>query len=385
MKASFRLGRIAGIDIGVHWSVAFIVALVAWSLGAAVLPEAAPGYAAWAYWTAALVTGIAFGAAILAHELGHALVAGHEGVTVDSIVLWLFGGFAQLGTKTKTARSELRIALAGPLTSIAIGVGALILAFMLSSLVDGDLAPVTLLWFGASNILIAAFNLLPGVPLDGGRVLTAIMWRRGGDEHRARARAAAAGRVVGSVLIGLGLLELVYIDVSGLWLAAIGWLILSMAHAESVQNTMDDLLGDVCVGEVMTSPVVSVPVDLTVAEFLNGPWMAERVSTFPLVDRTGRPTGIVTTRAVVGSDRTVWASTPLASLATATSELTVADPGDLLIDVLREKGDTRARVLVTHDARLVGIVSPTDVARALERRSLQRSLRRPPTSVSART
>jgi Zn-dependent protease/CBS domain-containing protein len=378
MKASFRLGRIAGIDIGVHWSVAFIVTLVASSLGATVLPEAAPGYDAWAYSTTAIIMAIAFGAAILAHELGHALVAGHEGVAVDSIVLWLFGGLAQLGTKTETARSELRIALAGPLTSIAIGAGSLILAFVVSNLVNGDLVPVALLWFSASNILIAVFNLLPGVPLDGGRVLTAIMWRHGGDEHRARARAAAAGRVLGGVLIGLGLLELVYIDVSGVWLAVIGWLIMSMARAESVQNTTDDLLEGVSVGEVMTSPVVTVPSDLTVAEFVEGPWMAARVSTFPLVDRAGRPTGIVTTRAVAGNDRTSWATTSLASLAIPIGEFTVADPGDLLIDVLRERGDPRARVLVTHDARLIGIVSPTDVAWALERRSLRRAPKRTP-------
>jgi Zn-dependent protease/predicted transcriptional regulator len=379
MKASFRLGRIAGIEVGVHWTVAFIVAIVAWSLSGTVLPETAPGYSTWAYWLAGIVAGICFGLAILAHELAHALVAERDGVAVESIVLWLFGGLAQLRTKTRTAQSELRIALAGPLTSVAIGITTLILAFAVSAVGDVDLVFDTLVWFGASNILIAAFNLLPGVPLDGGRVLTAILWRRSGDEHRARARASAAGRVLGAVVIGLGLLETAYVGLSGVWLVLIGWLILSMAQAESIQNEMGDLLEGVKVEDVMTSAVVSVPSDLTVAEFVNGAWMRAHVSTFPLVDSAGRPTGIVTTRAVIGTDRTKWASTELASLATPVSELALAHPGDLLVDVLSDKADTRTRVLVVHDDRLVGIVSPTDVAWALERRSLQR----PPSTVAS--
>ena len=153
-------------------------------------------------------------------------------------------------------------------------------------------------------------------------------------------------------------------------------LITSAGGGTSLRNMLAG--GGVPYGEVNPGVVVSAILAgadlkiisdnvLTVAEFVEGPWMAARVSTFPLVDRAGRPTGIVTTRAVAGNDRTSWATTSLASLAIPIGEFTVADPGDLLIDVLRERGDPRARVLVTHDARLIGIVSPTDVAWALER------------------
>ena len=382
MQPSFRLGRIAGIEVGVHWTVLFIVAIVGWSLSAGVLPASAEGYATWKYWLAGIAGAVAFGLSILAHALSHSVVATREGVPVDSIVLWLFGGVAKLRTQATSARTELRIALAGPLMSLLIGVVALTCALVAALVGLPDLVSATLAWFGGTNVLLMIFNLLPGAPLDGGRVLTAMVWRVTGDPHRARAFASSAGRVVGQVLIALGLLQFAFFGGAGLWTALVGWLIISMARMEMAQNDIDALLNGVTVAQVMTANPVTVPAGISVEDFVRGPWLDARVSTFPIVDLAGRPMGLIRVNDLSRVPRDEWATTPVLAAGTRIDDLTRAHPGDHLVDVLRATSDDRARILVVSDGRLVGIVSPLDIARALERLSLVKG-RRVPSAVGS--
>jgi Zn-dependent protease/predicted transcriptional regulator len=373
MKPSFRLRRIAGVDVGVHWSVLFIVAIVTWSLGAQLLPDTAPGYAGWEYWIAASIAALAFAGSILAHELSHAVVANRDGVPVESIVLWLFGGVAKLRSHARTARSELRIALAGPAMSLLIGAVSLGLAAASYAAGVSDLVTASLSWLGGINVVLAVFNLLPGAPLDGGRVLTALLWKRTGDERRARLRSANAGRILGQTLIGLGIVQFAFVGAGGLWTALIGWLIVSMARMEMVESDLERVFAGVRVRDVMTTDVVTLRGRMTVDEFVNGPWMRRHVSTVPVVDTDGRPLGIVSLKLVGGLAPDRWSSTQLSAIAVPISDLVIADPGDALIEVLSSKTDANARVLVMSGDRLVGIVSPTDVANAFERLSLVRS------------
>jgi Zn-dependent protease len=372
MKPSFRLGRIAGVDVGVHWSVLFIVAIVTWSLGAQLLPDTAPGYAGWEYWTAASIAALAFAGSILAHELSHAVVANRDGVPVDSIVLWLFGGVAKLQSHARTARSELRIALAGPAMSLLIGAVSIGLAATAYVAGVSDLTTATLSWLGGINVVLALFNLLPGAPLDGGRVLTAVLWKRTGDEQRARRSSANAGRILGQILIGLGIVQFAFVGGAGLWTALIGWLIVSMARMELAGSDLEQVFAGVRVRDVMTTDLVTLRGQMTVDEFVNGPWMRRHVSSFPVVDTDGRPLGIATLKLVGGLAPDEWRSTPVSAIAVPIDDLVIANPDDVLIKVLESKPDPNARVLVIRGDRLVGIVSPTDVARAFERLSLVR-------------
>ena len=372
MKPSFRLGRIAGIEVGVHWSVLFIVAIVTWSLGAQLLPDTAPGYAGWAYWIAASIAAVAFAGSILAHELSHAVVANRDGVPVDSIVLWLFGGVAKLRSHARTARSELRIALAGPAMSLLIGAASIGLAATAHAAGVSDLTTATLSWLGGINVVLALFNLLPGAPLDGGRVLTAVLWKRTGDEQRARHGSANAGRILGQILIGFGIVQFAFVGGAGLWTALIGWLIVSMARMELAGSDLEQVFAGVRVRDVMTTDLVTLRGQMTVDEFVNGPWMRRHVSSFPVVDTDGRPLGIVTLKLVGGLAPDEWRSTPVSAIAVPIDDLVIANPDDVLINVLESKPDPNARVLVISGDRLVGIVSPTDVARAFERLSLVR-------------
>ncbi|MGD9997357.1 MAG: site-2 protease family protein [Ilumatobacteraceae bacterium] len=372
MRASFRLGRIGGVDVGVHWSVLLIVALLSWSLGARLLPDTAPGYPTWQYWIAAVVTAVAFAGSILAHELSHAVVANRDGVPVESIVLWLFGGLAKLQSHARSARSELRIAVAGPAMSLLIGIASLVAAAALHVAGALDLLGAALSWLGGINVLLALFNMLPGAPLDGGRVLAAVLWYRWGDQQRARRSAAAAGRILGQVLVALGVVEFAFVGVAGLWTALVGWLIVSMARMEMNESDLRQAFADIRVRDVMTTEPVVLDARLTVEEFVHRSWPGHHVSSFPVVDEDGRLLGVVTPKHVGSIPPDRWHATPITTVATPIDQLVTAGPDDPLLDVLATKRDVNARVLVLSGGRLVGIVSPSDVASAFERLSLVR-------------
>jgi CBS domain-containing protein len=198
------------------------------------------------------------------------------------------------------------------------------------------------------------------------------LWWRSGDEQLARRRSANAGRILGQVLIGLGILQFAFVDPTGLWTALVGWLIMSMARMEMMHSEMHDVFAGVRVADVMTTNLEVVRGDLTVGEFMAGPWPLRRVSSFPIVDAAERPVGLVTLKRISVLAPNLWWTTPLLAIAVPPSDLVTAQPEDPLIDVLDAKPDPNARVLVTSGDRLVGIVSPIDVARAFERMSPRR-------------
>lgn len=374
MDETFRLGRIRGITIGVNWTVIVIVWLLMWSLASVTLPEAAPGYADGVYWAAGLGGALGLLASILAHELSHAIVARRHGVTVEGITLWMFGGVARLGSQASDARSELRIALAGPAMSIAIG-SASSIAALISHLASGpDLLTAALGWLGLLNVVLAVFNLLPGAPLDGGRVLAAILWQRSGDERGSRRRAARAGSVVGQVLIALGILEvLAGAGIGGIWMALIGWFLTNAAHAEEAQVDMLAAFEGVRVADVMTTDVRTFNPERTVADFVRYDAMTVHGSSFPLVDRGGSIGGLVTLRRLRQLPPDEWATTTLGDVAVPVDRLAVARPDDAVIDVLMRSGSADGRMIVIDDGRLVGIITPSDITSALERLLLARS------------
>ena len=253
MKQTMPLGRVAGIRIGAHWSVLVMVVLIGWLLGAQVLPGLAPHEPAAAYWAVAVPGAVAFIAALLAHELAHSLVARRHGVPVTSITLWALGGVSELGGEPPTARADLLIAAAGPATSLAAGLVFGGIAAVVRAGGGPVIAVAALGWLALMNVFLAVFNLLPGAPLDGGRILRAALWMRHGDRARAAQSAAAAGRVLGAVLIAAGAAELLlWGDAGGLWLAVIGMFVMSAATAEATAGTATAALAGLRVSDVMT-------------------------------------------------------------------------------------------------------------------------------------
>jgi Zn-dependent protease len=232
---SVRLGRIAEVEVGLHWSVLVIGGLLAAALARGRLPAHAPGYSSIEYVAAAVVAAFVFLGCVLAHELSHAVVARREGIGVEGITLWLLGGVTRMTSEAATPRAEIAISAAGPLSNLVLGVVMVGPALALGAVAVSPLLVAVLGWLGVVNIVIAVFNSLPGAPLDGGRLLYAFVWSRHDDRLRATRAATRAGSALGVLLVVRGLVEIARGTAveRGIWLAFLGWFLCTAARAEA--------------------------------------------------------------------------------------------------------------------------------------------------------
>jgi Zn-dependent protease len=362
VRATFTLGRISGVRIGVHWSVLLIFGIIAFGLAQGRLPQVYPGHSPVEYWVAGLGAAVVFFASLLAHELAHAVVARRNGVVVDDIVLWLLGGVARLKSEASSPAAELRTAGVGPLVSLVLGGLFVLGAWLLAMVSAPELLVEVVAWLGGINLLLAVFNSLPAAPLDGGRLLRAFLWWRTGDRLRATAGATTAGRVLGWLLIGLGLVAFMRGGgLGGLWLALIGWFLIAAATAEGRQAQLRGVLAGVPVRDAMTRDPLTVPAALTVADLLADPLYRYRHSAFPVTGADGAPVGLVTLDGArqVPPENSGAVTVPL-------SRTTVAGTDDSLADLLpRMEPGAEHRVLVMDKGRLVGILSLSDISRTV--------------------
>ncbi len=282
MNATFSLGRIFGISVGINWSWLIVFALMLWSLADAVFPSQNPGLSDGTYFGMALVAAALFFISLLLHELGHAIQARREGMEIDGIVLWLFGGVASFKGAFPSAGAEFRIAIAGPLVTLVLGVFfvGVAVATSVSQAVDGVAA-----WLGYINILLLLFNLLPALPLDGGRVLRSALWAARDDFRWATSVAANIGRGFGFLMIAGGLfLFVVEGAFSGAWLAFLGWFLLGAASAEARYVVTRDALRGLRVGDLMVTQPVTADADDTLGQFMDETAGRSRFTTYPVVD-----------------------------------------------------------------------------------------------------
>jgi Zn-dependent protease len=257
MEARVKLGRIWGIPIGLHPSWFLIFGLVTWSLALGFFPQEYPDLPTAAYWLLGIVTSLLFFGSVLVHELGHALLALRNRIPVRSITLFIFGGVAQIEQEPSSPGAEFRVAVAGPLASLG-----LFFIFGGLWLVDQGVSVLAApsIWLARINFMLAAFNMIPGFPLDGGRVLRALLWRFTGSFHRATRVAASAGQLVALGFIGLGVFSIfggaLY---NGVWLAFIGWFLQNAAASSQASSNMQESLRGITVGQVMSRNCSKVP------------------------------------------------------------------------------------------------------------------------------
>ncbi len=363
MASSIRLGKLFGIEIGINWSLVFVFALIAWTVATEVLPIDVPGQGALAYWVAGVVGSIAFYACLLAHELAHALVARRYGVKVGGITLWLFGGVARLDGEPPSAGTEGLIAGVGPLTSLAVA----LIAFLLSFLPIPGLVADLFAWLAVVNVALAVFNLIPAFPLDGGRLLSSFFWWRSGSRQRGVHSAVRIGRVFAYLMIAFGVFELFTGAVlNGIWIAFVGWFLLSAGSSEDTGAAVRGILRSVPVSAAMSSPVVTVPDWLTVDQFLESIAPQHAFTTYPIHDPSGKLTGIVRLGDLVRIPATTRAQERLRDRARPIAEVPRTQPDEDLGGLIQRVGARLdLRVLVFDKGQLVGIVSPVDVARLL--------------------
>lgn len=363
MSPSVRLGRLFGIEIGFNWSLIFIFVLIAWTVATQFLPMAAPGHGTPTYWLTAIAAAILFYVSLLAHELSHALVARRNGVKVAGITLWLFGGVSRLEGEPSSAPAEALIAGVGPLTSFAVAAVSLGIAYVTTD----DLIGAVFSWLMFTNLGLAVFNLVPAFPLDGGRLLSSVLWWRSGSRRRGVHNAVRVGRVFAYLMIAAGVpLSLSGQVFSGVWLAILGWFLLSAGAQEEAGSTVRTLLQSIPVSAAMTSPVVTLPDWVTVEQFLESVAPNHSFTTYPIHDPSGKLTGVVRLADLVRIPSQERGQKHLIDVARPISGVPVTDPHEELITLIQRLGTgLDQRVLVFDNGQLVGILSPADVARLI--------------------
>ncbi|MFF2806645.1 site-2 protease family protein [Streptomyces sp. NPDC058000] len=370
MNGSVRIGQVVGVPLRMHWSVPLLVALFAYGLGRQTLPVIAPGRSAIVYALAGVVGAALLTGSLLLHETAHAAIARRKQISVEDVTLWALGGMTRMG-RPQTAAAAFAVAVSGPLTSLLIGGVALGAGFGLNALSLWAVPSIVLVWLGWANVFLGVFNLLPAVPLDGGRVVQALLWWRTGDRDRADLVASRGGQVIGGLLVAVGWISVLRGVPSGLWLGFIGLFISVVAGAERRRATLQTALRGVRAADAMSSPVVTGADWLTVQRFIDEVAVHTGHSAVPLLDFEGRPSGIVHLRRLVAIPVAQRAELRIRDVATPLSQCAVAAPDDLLTEALEKPSlRTGMRILVVDGGHLVGIITAKDVSRLMQRHTL---------------
>ncbi len=362
---SIDLLRIAGVQIEIDYSWLVIFFLVLWSLSAGYFPQNYPGQRTFDYWIVGLVATLFFFASILLHELSHAAMANWLGENVDRITFFIFGGAARLSSEPKSANSEIKIAGVGPLTSLALA----LIFWLISNAID---LPASL-WTGVFrylafiNLALALFNLLPGFPLDGGRLLRAVLWKRWGDLQRATARAAQWGGGIGWGLIGLGSMEIFGgALVGGLWLIFIG-LFLRGAAASGYQETIiEGALEHVRVRDIMTREPVTLSPEVSVGEAIEQYFLRFGYGGFP-VAAGGRVLGVLSLSHVGRCQPQERAHKKVRDIMLPIGPGLEIAPGASALGAMHQMNEADSgRLVVIDGGKMVGFITRTGVARIVQ-------------------
>jgi Zn-dependent protease/CBS domain-containing protein len=366
---SLTLGRIAGIRVGVNWSWIVVFALIVWTLSQSIFPRMNEGLSDATYLGMAIAAALLFFVSLLMHEYGHALVARREGMEIEGITLWLFGGVARFKGMFPSAGAEFRIAIAGPVVSLALGCLFELFAWLARA---PEALDAVAAWLGYINLTLLVFNLLPALPLDGGRVLRSALWAARNDFAWATRIAAWVGRAFGYLFIAVGLGFLFFQGAfSGAWLAFIGWFLLQAAGAEDRYMLARQALAGLQVRDLMVRDPVTARPDMTLGAFMDELVSQRRYTSYPVVE-DGRAVGLLPFRCVAEVPRREWDTRLVRDCMLPRDRVPVVEETDDLIDAAAELASSDVnRALVLDGDSLAGLLSVTDVARALQIRRLR--------------
>jgi Zn-dependent protease/predicted transcriptional regulator len=372
MRSSIRLGRFFGIEVGLHYSWFLIAFLITMSLSA----QFQASNASWGgpvIWAVSIVTAILFFVALLAHEMSHALVARARGLTTRAITLFALGGLAQIEKEPEDAKTEFLVGIVGPISSAVIGVVCLGIARgagWREGAQPGTPVAAMFLWLGYINLTLAAFNMIPGFPLDGGRILRSIIWWSTGSGDRATQLAARIGQMVALLFIALGIFRFFGgAGFGGLWIAFIGWFLLQAAGASYTTVTVMKGLEGVSVGDVMTRDCASVDGNLNVQNFVEEHLLHSGRRCF-VVEQNGEMVGLVTPQEIRSLERARWPYTTLNDVMRPLDQVHTVTPATPVSEALATMGrDDVNQLPVMSNNRLEGIVSRAHVLQALQTRA----------------
>jgi Zn-dependent protease/CBS domain-containing protein len=367
MTANIQLGRILGIPIGLHVSWFLIFGLVTWSLATGFFPDEYPDLGTGTYWVLGAVTSILFFGSVLVHELAHSVVALRHGIPVRSISLFIFGGVAQIGDEPKTAGAEFRIAIAGPASSLALGVFFGVL-YLIDQPIPYLAAPS--LWLMRINFTLAIFNLIPGFPLDGGRVLRAAVWSLTRDYFRGTQVAAFAGQVIAFGFIGVGLLVVLTGNFfNGVWLVFIGWFLQNAAASSYAQSNLQYSLRGVRVAQVMSRECAQVPADMSIHDLVEERVLGAGQRCF-LVAENGRLRGMLSLRDFSQVPRSEWVRVRTEQAMVPLERVAQVQPDTELMTALKIMDDAQVnQVPVMQGDQIEGVLSREQILRYVRTRA----------------
>jgi Zn-dependent protease/CBS domain-containing protein len=369
MGSGWKVGRLAGIDISIHPSWLVIAFLITYSLAGSQFPRQFRGWTEGQYWIVAGATAALFFGSVLAHELSHAILARRFGLKVEGITLFIFGGVTSIDMDSRTPREEALIAAAGPATSLLIGAALVAIDLF----VDQPQLGALIGWLGFVNIALGIFNLIPGFPMDGGRVLRALIWKLRGDRLTATRNAAVVGRLLAYALVGLGVFIALQPGgiVSGLWLAVIGWFLSNAAETTLMQAGVERSLNGVRVRDAMDPNPPAVSPNETVAELVNERMLGGEDRSYLVRHEDGGLAGIVTLKDVSRLARDDWPFARVTDIMTRFADLVTISPDAPMADALHL---IQARVVaqlpvVEPDSRVpLGIVTRRGILKLINAR-----------------
>jgi Zn-dependent protease/CBS domain-containing protein len=373
MKGHLTIGKILGVPIALHFTWVLIAVLIAASLALRFQAEH-PAWSVAIVWTTAIVTGLLFFAGLILHELAHAAAAKASGITTRSITLFAFGGLAHMPQEPPSPKAEFWMAIAGPLASLALGflcLGAALATGWVPAAVPPTPIMALLVWLGSINIVLAIFNLFPGYPLDGGRVLRAVAWATTGNRDRATKIAAAVGQGVAFLLIAYGLMAFFSGGAFGaLWVSLIGWFLLTAAQHASAEVDVRSTLSNLRVADVMSADCRPIDPRTTVLEFVEDYVLRTGRRCF-VVQQDGTPAGLVTLHEIRTVERARWPTVfireimrPIQQVRTVRADAPVSQA----LEVMTAE-DIAQLPVVTNGGGVAGTVSRTDVLRLLQTRA----------------
>ncbi|HEY78182.1 MAG TPA: CBS domain-containing protein [Dehalococcoidia bacterium] len=374
MNNAFTLGRLFGIQVRLHFTWFIIFVLVTASL-------VDPDWLRLSSWVVGIATSLLFFASVLAHELAHSLVGRQYGVTIKSITLFVFGGMAHMAGEAKSSGAEFKMALAGPVCSLAIGAFFGLVWFLTVGVLP--LVAAMTGWLALINVALAVFNMIPGFPLDGGRVFRAIVWRTTGNYGRSTRIATMVGRVIAYIFIfgGLSIALISFFSrifnlsffegmlFNGIWIAFIGWFLENAASASYRQEQWREAMQRFTVAEVMTTDYLVVPPDMTVAQLVQQYIVPSGRRFFILADE-GRLHGMVTLPNIKSLPQQKWATTPVRDIMTPADKLRAVSPNQDAWTVMTQMDEASINQMpVVSENRVIGLVSRDNLIRFLRTRS----------------
>ena len=372
MKSQIKLGTVFGVELGLHYSWLVIALLITFSL-VAQFHAVNRDWSETLVWTTAIITGVLFFACLFAHELSHAIVAKAHGIPVHKITLFLLGGVAQIEKEASDPRTEFWMAIVGPITSGLLGLAMFALARLSGwTLWTSPTTPGTalLVWLGYINLALGAFNMIPGFPLDGGRVLRAILWWQMDDSEHATRAAAFVGQVIAVLFIAFGILRFFQgAGLGGLWIAFIGWFLLQAASATLMQVQTGSLLRGLRVKDVMSVDCNTVDPNISLQEFVNEHLLRTGRRCF-LVVKNGRLIGLITPNEVHGVEPQAWPYTAVHNVMRSADKVHFVSRDMPAMEALETMGREDVNQLpVMSDGRVEGIGSRAHVLQLLRSRA----------------